>query len=100
MEVDLVQKWLSRIKTTFASKKITLSGVEAPDVTPSVMGPFGSQFSCSTNSPCYQKFTVKQFKDRYLNENEIRGKADKKKLGNRKPVEKMELYASVLTLSL
>ena len=33
-------------------KKITLSGVEAPDVTPIVMGPSGSQFSFSTNSPC------------------------------------------------
>ena len=32
---------------------ITLSGVEAPDVTPIVMGPSGSQFSFSANSPCY-----------------------------------------------
>jgi len=32
--------------------KITLSGVEAPDVTPIVIGPCGSQFSFSTNSPC------------------------------------------------
>lgn len=29
-----------------------LSGVEAPEVTPMVMGPSGSQFSVSTSSPC------------------------------------------------
>lgn len=29
-----------------------LSGVDAPEVTPIVMGPSGSQFSVSTSSPC------------------------------------------------
>lgn len=32
--------------------KLTLSGVDAPDVTPIVIGPAGSQLSISTNSPC------------------------------------------------
>ena len=51
------------VKTTFFScNKITLSGVEAPDVTPIVMGPSGRKFSFSTNSPCYCKVTLKQFK--------------------------------------
>ena len=55
------------VKTTFFScNKITLSGVEAPDVTPIVMGPSGRKFSFSTNSPCYCKVTLKQFKDKYL----------------------------------
>ena len=51
------------VKTTFFDcNKITLSGVEAPDVTPIVMGPSGRKFSFSTNSPCYCKVTFKQFK--------------------------------------
>ena len=33
---------------------ITLSGVEAPEVTPIVIGPSGSQFSASISSPCCQ----------------------------------------------
>jgi len=32
--------------------QVTLSGVDAPDVTPIVMGPSGNQFSFSTSSPC------------------------------------------------
>ena len=52
------------VKTTFSDyNKITLSGVEAPDVTPIVMGPSGRKFSFSTNSPCYCKVTLKQFKE-------------------------------------
>jgi hypothetical protein len=31
---------------------ITLSGVDAPEVTPIVIGPCGSQFSASISSPC------------------------------------------------
>lgn len=88
MEVDLAQKWLSRIKTTFASKKVTLSGVEAPDVTPSVMGPSGSQFSFSTNSPCYHKFTVKQFNDKYLKENEFKEKQIRNELESKNQLKK------------
>lgn len=34
------------------SNRFTLSGVDAPEVTPIVMGPFGRKFSFSTNSPC------------------------------------------------
>ena len=55
------------VKTTFFScNKITLSGVEAPDVIPIVMGPSGRKFSFSTNSPCYCKVTLEQFKDKNL----------------------------------
>lgn len=64
--VNLALQMISMVRTTLACKEITLSGVEAPDVTPSVMGPSGSQFSFSTNSPCYHNYTVKQFKDKYL----------------------------------
>ena len=52
--------------TFFDSKKITLSGLEAPAVTPIVKGPSSRKFSFSTNSPCYFKFTFKNFKDKHL----------------------------------
>ena len=52
--------------TLFDSKKITLSGLETLAVTPIVKGPSGRKFSFSTNSPCYFKFTFKNFKDKHL----------------------------------
>ena len=74
------------VKTTFFScNKITLSGVEAPDVTPIVMGPSGRKFSFSTNSPCYCKVTLKQFKDKYLKRTRARrgGGCGGEKMGKR-----------------
>jgi hypothetical protein len=44
-------------------KKITLFGVEAPDVTPIVTGPAGSQFSFSTNSPCYNNYIINKLQE-------------------------------------
>ena len=49
---------------------ITLSGVDAPDVTPMVIGPFGRKFSFSTSSPYYQckqrKIGWKLFKEDFV----------------------------------
>lgn len=51
--VDYVQKkHLNRVNY------ITLSGVEAPEVTPIVIGPSGSQFSDSISSPCCQTVQI------------------------------------------
>jgi len=44
-----------RTKQKYSCKYIyTSSGVDAPDVTPIVIGPFGRKFSFSTSSPYYQ----------------------------------------------
>ena len=56
--------------TFFDTKKITLSGLEAPVVTPIVKGPFGRKFSFSTNSSCYCKFTFKKFQRQAFKERE------------------------------
>ena len=70
-------------KTFFYCNKITLSGAEAPDVTPIVMGPSGRKFSFSTNSPCYCKVTLKQFKDMYLEKRNCRGGGEEKENGKK-----------------
>ena len=71
---------IAMVKTTFFNcNKITLSGVEAPDVTPIVMGPSGRKFSFSTNSPCYCKVTLKQFKE-VFKEKDV---GERKKMGKR-----------------
>ena len=93
------------VKTTFFScNKITLSGVEAPDVTPIVMGPSGRKFSFSTNSPCYCKVTLKQFKDKYLKRKRARrggGVVVRKWEKDLKfKIAILELYAFTLTFSL
>ena len=87
-------------KTFFYCNKITLSGVEPPDVTPIVMGPSGRKFSFSTNSPCYCKVTLKQFKDKYLEKMRGEEKENGKKIWNLISIETLELYAFILTFSL
>lgn len=49
------------------NKHFTLSGVDAPDVTPIVIGPFGRKFSFSTSSPycqCNRERSVKAIRGR------------------------------------
>ena len=78
-------------KKFFYCNKITLSGVEAPVVTPIVMGPSGRNFPFSTNSPCYCKVTLKQFKDKYLKKRRRRG--EWKKIWNLISIAILEPYA-------
>ena len=83
---------IAMVKTTFFNcNKITLSEVEAPDVTPIVMGPSGRNFPFSTNSPCYCKVTLKQFKDKYLKKRRRRG--EWKKIWNLISIAILEPYA-------
>jgi hypothetical protein len=48
------QEWkaTSFYQFTCKERENTLSGVDAPDVTPILNGPFGRKFSFSTSSPC------------------------------------------------